>query len=47
MLKKALAGAGILIGIFLVVDHYTGSGTVISRSASGASNVVKSLQGRT
>ncbi len=38
-------GAG-LIALYLVVVNFTGSGTFISKSASGATDVVKAFQGR-
>lgn len=47
MLKKTLVIVGGLIALYLVVENATGSGTLITKGASGASTVVKSLQGRT
>lgn len=44
--RQALKGAGLLIGLYLLVAYATGSGRVISAGTTGASNLVKSLQGR-
>lgn len=45
-MRKALTYSAGLIALYLIVEHYTGSGTVLSKGASGISTVVQSLQGR-
>jgi hypothetical protein len=45
MRKLLTYGAG-LIALYLVVANQTKSGQVITQGASGASNVIKSFQGR-
>jgi len=45
-MRKALTIGGALIATYLVVYYWTGSGTVITDSANGASNVIKAFQGR-
>lgn len=45
-MKKALVyGAG-LIALYLVVEHYTGAGTLLDKGSSGGVKIIKSLQGR-
>lgn len=45
-MKKMLTyGAG-LIALYLVVEHYTGAGTVLTKGASGSTSIIKALQGR-
>jgi hypothetical protein len=44
--KKALLYGTALIGIYLVVVYWTGSGTVITDSTSGAEGVIAAFQGR-
>lgn len=46
MFKKVLAGAGILIGMYVVLTNYTGFSTDIKAGSDGASSVAKTLQGR-
>jgi hypothetical protein len=46
VIKKALMGTGILIGIYLFVANATGAGRLISSASSGGSQFVKTLQGR-
>jgi hypothetical protein len=45
-MKKALFYGTVLIGTYLVVVNFTGSGTVINDSTAGASNVIAAFQGR-
>lgn len=45
MKKLLVYGAG-LIALYLIVEHGTSSGTVVTDGATGAVNIVKSLQGR-
>lgn len=35
-----------LIALYLVVDHYTGAGSLLSNGAAGANTVIKGFQGR-
>lgn len=45
-MKKALTyGAG-LIALYLVVEHYTGAGTLLSKGSTGGVSVIKAFQGR-
>jgi hypothetical protein len=45
-MRKALTyGAG-LIAIYLVVEHYTGAGTLLTKGAAGSTSIIKALQGR-
>lgn len=46
MFKKAIVWGGGLIALYLVVEHYTGSGVVLDKSAGGLATVTKALQGR-
>lgn len=45
-MKKALTIGGGLIGIYLLVNYATGTGTVLTTGAAGTSTVIKALQGR-
>lgn len=45
-MKKALTYMAGLIALYLAVENFTGSGTVINDGASGVTSIVKSLQGR-
>jgi hypothetical protein len=45
-MKKALFYGAVLIGIYVAAVNATGSGTIITASTGGATNVVKALQGR-
>ncbi len=45
-MKKVLFYGAVLIGTYLLVVNSTGSGTVITQGTTGATNVVKALQGR-
>jgi len=46
VVRKALYyGAG-LIALYLVVNNYTGAGTVITKGAAGARSIITGLQGR-
>lgn len=38
--------SAVLIGLYLLVRNATGAGTVISKAASGAATIDKTLQGR-
>lgn len=44
--RKAILGAGALIGLYLVVAYATGSGKVIDSASKGAGTVIKTLQAR-
>jgi len=46
MTRKFLSYSAGLIALYLVVANSTNAGADISKAASGASNVIKSLQGR-
>ena len=45
-MKKALLYGGVLIGIYILVANQTGTGTLLTDTTSGATGVVKALQGR-
>lgn len=45
-MRKALLYGGVLIGLYILVANTTGTGTLINDSTSGATGVIKSLQGR-
>lgn len=38
--------SAVLIGLYLLVRNASGAGTVITKGASGASTITKTLQGR-
>jgi hypothetical protein len=38
--------SAILIGLYLVVEHASGAGQVITQGAAGASQIDRTLQGR-
>ena len=44
--RKALVYTGGLIGLYLVVRHATGAGTVLHAGANGGAKFVRTLQGR-
>lgn len=44
--KQFITGAFGLIGIFLILAHYTGAGRVIGALGSNSALVFKTLQGR-
>jgi hypothetical protein len=44
--NTALKGIGLLVATYLVVQYASGSGRVISTATTGATNLVKALQGR-
>jgi hypothetical protein len=44
--KQFTAGAFALIGLFLVLSHYTGAGRVLGALGSNGSLIFKTLQGR-
>jgi len=44
--KKALLYGAVLIGVYLAVSYGTNSGTLITDSTTGATNLVKAFQGR-
>jgi hypothetical protein len=46
MTRKTFAYLGALIGLYIVVSHASGSGKLFTSGASGASQFVKTLQGR-
>lgn len=43
---KIVSGAGILIGVYLIVTNPTGASSVTNSISGGANSFVKSLQGR-
>ena len=45
-MRKALVYSAGLIGVYLVVNYATGTGTVLNAGASGASTVIRAFQGR-
>lgn len=45
--KKSLVIGGGLIALYLAVFYSSGSGTLISTGAKGATSVIKAFQGRT
>jgi hypothetical protein len=44
--KTFLKYSAILIGTYLAVNYYTGSGAVIDKGSAGGVNLVKAFQGR-
>jgi hypothetical protein len=44
--QKFLTYSGVLIGVYLLVSHATGAGTLITDISGGASKYAKTLQGR-
>jgi hypothetical protein len=44
--KQALAGVGALIGLYLVLVHYSGFVADVKGAGSGATGLIKTLQGR-
>jgi len=44
--KKIFVGTGVLIGMYLLVANATGAGKLLSSGSSGATSVIKTLQGR-
>lgn len=44
--KTVLKGAGLLIGGYLVLVHFTGFKTDVGAVTTGGSTVIKNLQGR-
>jgi hypothetical protein len=45
-MKRALLYGTVLIGTYLVVVNWSGSGTLLTDSSSSAVNVIKAFQGR-
>ena len=45
-MKKAVFYGAVLIGAYVLVVNFTGSGQVINGATSGATSVIKALQGR-
>lgn len=45
-MKKVITYTAGLIGLYLVVFYATGSGTVITQGSTGATGIIKALQGR-
>ena len=45
-LQKFVGGAFGLIGLFLVLEHYTGAGKVIGALGQSGGTIIKDLQGR-
>jgi len=46
MIKKGMGYFVGLVGLYLVVNNYTGSGKVITDGANGFATITHSLQGR-
>lgn len=44
--RKVITYVGGLIALYLVVEHYTGAGTLLDKGAGGGVGLVKALQGR-
>jgi len=44
--KKTLTYTAGLIALYLAVAYASGTGSLLSKSASGATSVIKALQGR-
>ena len=45
-MKRVILYGAVLIGVYLGVYYYTGAGTLITDSTTGATSVVQALQGR-
>ena len=45
-MRQLMKYGALLIGGYLLVAYATGSGAVITKATSGASNVIRSFQGR-
>lgn len=45
-MRKALTYTAGLIALYLLVNNYTGSGTLITKGAAGGRTLITSLQGR-
>lgn len=45
-MRKALTYTAGLIALYLVVEHYTGAGTLLTKGSAGGVGIVKALQGR-
>jgi hypothetical protein len=45
-MRKALTYTAGLIALYLVVEHYTGAGTLLTKGSQGGVGIVKALQGR-
>jgi hypothetical protein len=43
---KVLKYLAVLAGIVIVVNHYTGAGTLVTDTFNGASSLDKTVQGR-
>jgi len=46
MAGKVITTTGVLVGVYLVVSHYTGAGKLLTSGASAYATAVKTLQGR-
>lgn len=46
MFKKLAQYGAALIAIYLIVDHGTNAGTVMTKGASGGATIIHALQGR-
>lgn len=46
MARYGLRGAGLLIGLYLLVAYSTGSGKLLANGTSGGVNIIKAFQGR-
>lgn len=45
-MKTALKYSGGLIGLYLLVYYWTGTGTLLNSGSGGVVNTIKALQGR-
>lgn len=45
-LAKVLTITAVLVGVYLVLEHFLGAQSVINASSSGYVSAVKALQGR-
>jgi len=46
MLRLYMKYSAVLIGAYLLLEHYTAAGTLISDGASGITKIDQTLQGR-
>jgi hypothetical protein len=45
-MRQVLTYTAVLVGVYLAVSYATGAGQLITASAGGYSNAVRTLQGR-
>ena len=46
MLRKVLVGTGLLIGGYLVLEHYIGASSLINTGSAGATSVISPVRPR-